>query len=280
MQSRQVRGPVIAILALAGASCGLGGEFARLQVSPSEVTLRAGESVQFAALARRSDGSAATPPDVRWSASVGTIDTSGRYTAPERVGTATVTARLGALAAVAKVEVRLPPPSNVARLEVRPREAIVQVEQPRRFTAVATNAEGKELAVEIKWGVKGIGRISPNGVFRAGEKGVATVTARVPRTDAEAAAKVTVTEAVTAAAHLEVRPRRLLLRPGSIARFEAVGYGLDMRRVPCTVVWSATGGEINPRGVYIPGSKPGRYQVTARVPGADLKATATIEIRE
>jgi hypothetical protein len=128
--------------------------------------------------------------------------------------------------------------------------------------------------------VEGAGRISANGVFQAEEKGTATVTARVPRTDAKATAEVTVTEAVTAVAHLEVRPRRVLLRPGNIARFQAVGYGLDMRRVPCTVVWSATGGDINRRGVYIPGDQPGKYQVTARIPGAGIQATAAVQIRK
>jgi hypothetical protein len=88
-----------------------------LTVAPSATTISAGTTKQFVASARMSDSSV-TSPAVTWTATGGTISSTGLYTAGGTAGTYAVKAVSGTLSASASVAVTVPapPPSGTGGL--------------------------------------------------------------------------------------------------------------------------------------------------------------------
>jgi hypothetical protein len=67
------------------------GSVTSLTIAPETLTLDIGEVYQFSVTARLSDGTTQTDPTVTWSATGGTLNSTGLYRAPRSVGTYTVT---------------------------------------------------------------------------------------------------------------------------------------------------------------------------------------------
>lgn len=253
-------------------------DYKRLEVHPSTVTVRAGSAVRFTAIATWDDGTMETPPAVRWSATGGEIDAQGKYAAGRKAGSYTVTARLGKHQATATVVVRVVLMALVRRVEVVPREARIRPGQTMAFKAVAYDREDRPVPVKVAWQVTGKGTISPAGLFKATAPGKYTVTAQVRGTPKRAVAHVTVGRRGAFVAMVQIHPPRFEMAPGQMVAFVVRAFDLQMRPVLSTVVWEATGGRITQRGIYLAGSKPGTYAVTAKDTASGLKATAQVRI--
>ena len=264
----------------AGLAMAHAGEFAKLEVHPAQATVLAGEVVRFTVVARRADGSMATPPKPRWKATGGKLFGEGSYLAGEKAGTYAVTVGWEGLAAAAEVRVVLPPLPEVARLEIKPETLKLAVGHVRQVRATAYGPDGKPARATLTWKAAGDGRISTDGLFQAIRPGAAEVVVTVRHATGEmtATAKVTGTRSAAPVTMLQIRPTRVTLVPGEPMPFGVVAYDLSMRQVPCHPVWTATGGTVSARGMYTPGETPGTYQVTASDPGSGIKATAAVTI--
>ena len=87
-------------------------------VTPLAASLSAGQTQQFTAVARdQFNQNMATQPAFSWTATAGTITTTGLYTAPQASAVATVTATAGAVTGTPP----RPPPTRPPRWSLWPR---------------------------------------------------------------------------------------------------------------------------------------------------------------
>lgn len=103
-----------AVVTIAGSS-GSTPSVSRINLTPASVTLAPNATQQFAATATMSDGSTQSSPSVTYSATGGTITTSGRYTAGGTAGTYRVIASGSGKADTSSVTISsgtTPPPSG------------------------------------------------------------------------------------------------------------------------------------------------------------------------
>ena len=99
------------------------GPLDRLVISPPDIALKEKESTTFQASGQDQYGNAVPVSGVTWSASEGTMTGAGRFTAPDKQGTYTVTAAAGGKTATAKV---YPPNYQVASIEItRPAQTLL-----------------------------------------------------------------------------------------------------------------------------------------------------------
>jgi len=164
-------------------------------ISPKSVTLAEGGKQTFTATV-----TGTTTTTVTWSATGGSINSKGSYTAPNTAGTYTVTATSKANTAVsasATVTVTAP----VVTVTISPTSASLVTGGTQQFTATVSGSSNKS----VTWSETG-GSISTGGLYTApASAGTYTVTATsVANTSKSASAAVTVTPAVSGNANLTV----------------------------------------------------------------------------
>ena len=143
-------------------SCGTGtGEFREAviaaSISPVSAALLTGAAQQFTATVTGSSNTAVT-----WSATGGTVSTSGLYTAPATAGTYSVTATSQAdttKSASATVTVTTPP---VVAVSISPVSAALLTGGTQQFTATVTGSSN----TAVTWLTTG-GTVSTNGLYTA-----------------------------------------------------------------------------------------------------------------
>lgn len=260
-----------------------------IAISPTSATLSAGGTQQFQATVTGSSNTA-----VQWqvnqmaggNSQVGTISTSGLYTAPATttILQVTVTAvaaantAVTASAAVTVNPVTTPPPITVT---VSPTSATLGAGMSQQFTATVTGTNN----TGVTWSVDGInggnttvGTVSSNGLYTApSSAGSHTVTATsVADTSKSGSAGVTV---IT----LTVSPRQATLAPLGTQQFTATVHGTGNTGV----TWSVNGvvggnnsvGTITTGGLYQAPGTPGSYTVTATsnaLPTLSANASVTV----
>jgi hypothetical protein len=148
---------------------------ARVEVTPTAVSLAPGVSQTFTALGRLRDGSV-VPIGVNWSATGGAIDAGGNYVAGDTAGNYRVTATntAGTLADTVSVTITAPPtpppppPSNeVAKVILMPWSATLAPQTSTKFAAFARTAAGDSVGVAVTFSATG-GTVTQTGLFTAG----------------------------------------------------------------------------------------------------------------
>jgi parallel beta-helix repeat protein len=138
-----------------------------LSLSPDTAILSPGAQRAFFAALRLSDGTPTTD-SIRWTASGGTIDASGLFTA----GTTTGAYRVSAVAATsgvsdsAAVDIVGPAPV-LQRVLVTPASVSLQSGATQQFLVSGVATDGSTLPVTVSWVAAG-GTISSSGLFTAG----------------------------------------------------------------------------------------------------------------
>jgi hypothetical protein len=145
------------------------GQGVEVTVQPRTAEVAAGGEVAFAAAVT---GTAAT--GVTWSVAeasgCGSVDTTGRYSAPSAAGTCHVVVTSAAdptkgATAIVTVTAPLPPPPVVA-VTVSPAPASVSACRPITFTATVTGATDRSVTWSVQEGSAG-GTITSAGVYTA-----------------------------------------------------------------------------------------------------------------
>ena len=235
-----------------------------VSISPISASMLTGGTQQFSASVSGSSNTAVT-----WSATGGSVSTSGLYTAPGSAGTFTVKATSVAdttKSASATVTVSVP----VVAVSVSPTSASIVVNATRQFTATVTGSSN----TAVTWTASG-GSISASGLYTApATTGTFTVTATsVADTTKSASASVTVTSAPVVS--VTVSPTSASILTSATQQFSATVTGSSNT----AVTWSATGGSVSASGLYTAPNTAGSFTVKATSVADNTKsASATVTV--
>jgi hypothetical protein len=228
-------------------------------LTPATASLEFGRTQQFSAVGQLSDGSSASIA-VTWSATGGTVNASGLYTAGNTVGNFRVIASsANGLADTSAVTVTSP---TITAISLTPATVSLQSGQTQQFNVSATLSNGgTQTNPAVTWNATG-GAINATGLYTAGATAgtfrvIATSTNGRADTSAVTIAALTVT-AIT------VTPASASLSPAQTQQFSASAtLSNGTTQVNPTVTWSATGGTISTGGLYTAGSTAGSFRVIA-----------------
>jgi parallel beta-helix repeat protein len=246
----------------------------RLTVSPTSVTLSPGAQQSFAAQAVSSDGSA-MPLAVDWTATGGTVDAAGKYTAGGNPGTYSIVATDpgSKLSDTAAITISATAPT-LRSVVLTPTSASLSTGGTKAFTAVGLMSDNSTLSIPIRYSATG-GTITSGGNYTAG--GTAG-TYRVVATDTSGSladtASVTISAPTPTVTAVVLTPSTVSLQAGGTQQFAASGKMSDGSSTTVSVVYAATGGSISSSGNYTAGQVAGNYRVVATQSGGSLADTA------
>lgn len=142
-------------------------DITNLVITPSSVALATSQSVQLRAKGQTMSGGT-RDVQVSWSATGGTIDASGLYTADTTVGDFDITATLDSphLTAAAKVHVR----GSLRQLVLVPAQATVGTDAEVQFAAYGLTANGDSVDVSPAFTATG-GTVTASGLYTAPHSG-------------------------------------------------------------------------------------------------------------
>lgn len=239
---------------------------AQVAISPTSTSLSSGASTTFIA-----DVTDNSDTSVNWSASLGTINQSGLYTAPtvyvDTTDTVTVTATQSSNQASAIVSIT-PLPITVT---VSPTSTSLSPGATTTFSANVLNATN----TAVNWSATE-GNITAGGVYTApivAPTSTFTITA-TSQIDSSASGTASVT---VGASTLTVSPTSTTLAGGATTTFSAAINGT----ATTSVDWSATGGTISSSGLYTAPSSgaTSTYIVTASSTlNSNLAGTSSVTV--
>jgi len=251
-------------------------------VSPATATVRAGGSLQFTATVQGT--TAGQSQSVRWTvreAGGGSVDASGRYSAPGTAGTFHVVATSAAdPSRTAEATVTVTPPISVG---VTPASASTQIRGTLSFAATVNGTSAGE-STGVTWSVQegaGGGSVDASGRYTA--PGAAGTFHVVARSIADATRSGSATITVTAPAiSVSVSPASTSVQAGGAISFTASVTG-TVSGQSTAVTWSvregAAGGSIDSGGRYTAPAGAGTFHVVATsVADPSRSATATVTV--
>ena len=250
----------------------------RMVLSPASATVTAGGVQTFTVSVVHEDGSTSVPT-VTWSATGGTITSSGVFTAGTTAGSFEVKASLvgGSLTTSAPVTV-VASTSPIVSLSVSPSSATLATGGTQLFTASATREDGSTLVPDVTWTATG-GTITAGGLYTAGATaGSFQVTASLVGGSLTSSAAVTIAGSSSPIVSIRVSPTSATLATGASQLFTASATLQDGSTLVPDVTWTATGGTITAGGLYTAGGTAGSFQVTATQKSGTLAATATVAV--
>lgn len=246
-----------------------------------DTSVQVGSRVQFSASGLTSSGGSAVPA-VTWSATGGTIDSKGNYTAGPVPGDYKVIGKKknGTTADTANIVILSAPTVTVSAFTVSPQTDILGSGQSRQFSATLTWNDAGVHPTNISW-VSAGGTITQNGLYTAGT--VAGTFLVIATCGCGAADTASVTIPASAAppvtlSQLVLSPPTVQLDPGAAQIFTVAGVWSDGATSQPGVVFTATGGSISSAGAYIAGNAPGTYNVIATQAGGGKADTSIVTI--
>ncbi len=271
-----------------------------LLVSPDTVIVEPGSDVQFVATDSAASGVLATAL-VSWSATAGTVDSTGLFHAPSATGPALVSARANngtSRSAVVSVENGVSQQiayavSTSFWIEVTPGSVTLAAGKTTQFSGAIKTSDGKSYGITPVWSATG-GTITSTGFYTApatagtykvilmrtgdsiADTATVTVTSGSSSTSAPAPAPTTPTaQQKRSTFWIETQPATVSLAPSASKQFTAVGKSLNGKTYGVMVNWRATGGTISSSGMYKAPSTNGTYRVIATRQG-DVQTDTSI----
>jgi hypothetical protein len=248
-----------------------------IDLTPATVSVAPGGSQQFAASGRMSDGSTSSV-GVTWSATGGTISSSGLFAAGQTAGTYRVIATSGTLADTSVVTVAAPPPSvTLAAVVLSPASVTLAASATQQFSAVGRMSDGSTSSVSVTWGGTG-GSVSASGLYTAGST---AGTYRVIATSGTLAdtSTVTITPPPPTLTGVVISPATVSLAGGASQQFSAAGQMSDGSTSSVAIAWNATGGTVSSTGWYTAGQTAGTFRVIATSGSFSDTAAVTVSVR-
>ncbi|HKV75110.1 MAG TPA: Ig-like domain-containing protein [Gemmatimonadales bacterium] len=243
-------------------------------LTPATATLAAGLTQQFAVSGRLSDG-ATTTPSVTWSATGGTITSSGLFTAGNTAGSFRVIAKQqgGTLADTSAVTISS---AVLTQVIVTPVSASVPSGLTQQFTASGKLSDGSTTAPAVTWTATG-GTVTTAGLYTAGNTtGAFHVIATQQGGTLADTSTITITAAVLT--QVIVTPPTASVAAGLTQQFAVSGVLSNGAATTPSVTWTATGGTISAAGLYTAGNTTGAFRVIATQQGGTLADTAAVTI--
>ncbi|MFY9194431.1 MAG: Ig-like domain-containing protein [Methanoculleus sp.] len=258
--------------------------FGMIVISPSEVTLGAGDALGFDAIAFDPFGARVLCAEVDWKVSdpcVGIIDECGTFTA-RKAGTVTVCAVGDGATGTATVTVTCADPT-LARIVITPPAITLNAGDEATLTAIAFDQYGDELpGADVIWesSDEDVGTIDSDGYFTALEEGTTTITASAGCCGIAGTATMTVTSAPTGLTDgVTITPSEVTLDISDTWEFDAIAFGSEGDIIDdAEVIWSCDDesiGEIDEDGAFR-ALAAGTVTITASVEEASGTAEVTV----
>ncbi len=233
-----------------------------------------GATQQLTAQGKMSDGSTAAVA-VTWSATGGTVSTSGLYKAGTTAGSYRVIAvqQGGTKADTSAITVTKTALSSVV---LTPATATVAAGATQQLTAQGKMSDGSTGAVAVTWSATG-GTVSTSGLYKAGTTAGSyrVIAVQQGGTKADTSA-ITVTK--TALSSVVLTPATATVAAGATQQFTAQGKLSDGSTGAVTVTYAATGGTVSTSGLYKAGTTAGTYRVIAVQQGGTKADTSAITV--
>jgi len=241
-----------------------------IEISPSAATVGAGMQQQFSVVGLQGD-STQVPVGVTWSATGGSIDAGGLYTAASTSGSYRVIAThvTTGLADTATVTV---PGASLSSITLAPGIVSLNAGQSQQFSVTGHMSDGTTASVPVTYAATG-GSVSATGAYTAGSTaGTFRVIATTQGGLADTSA-VTITVPAPTLASITLSPRSVSLGTGKTQQFSVSGKLSDGTPTSVSPTYSATGGTISTTGLYTAGTTAGTFRVIATAAGkADTSA--------
>lgn len=265
---------VIAALTASCAGVSLGGGSSTspvetIAISPNGGAVISGETQQFTATV-----SNASNPAVIWYASLGTISSTGLFTAPLVTTVKTVTVTVTSLAdtskdATATIEITPKPPSAVT-ISISPGNTALSSGFTQQFTATVSQTAN----TSVRW-ISSIGTISSTGLFTAPYT-TSTLQGTVTATSlADTSKSETATITVTPTISIAISPISATLTSGETQQFRATVSNANNT----AVTWTSSIGSVSSSGVFTAPSVTSATEATVTATSvADSTQSATAEV--
>ena len=246
-----------------------------------DTSLQVGSSAQFRVVATWSDGSSATPA-LKWSASGGSIDAAGRYTAGSTAGAYRVIAsqQNGTKADTASVTLTAAPVITVTGFTIAPQTDILAAGSTRQFSATLNWSDGESHPANISW-VSAGGTITQNGLYTAGSVAGTFLIVATCSCGAADTASVTIPQAAPPAAtltQLVLSPSAATIPKGATQQFVVTATWSDGSSTVPPVTFTPTGGTVTPSGLYTAGNTAGTYRLIVQHQGGTKADTSVITV--
>ncbi len=253
----------------------------RVALRPTQVTVSTGATAQLRAVLHFQDGDSATASggQVDWSATGGTISSTGLYTAGGTGGNFRVVASAenGSLADTSAVTVMTGPPVLVA-VELTPAIVTLLPGATRQFSAAGRRSDNSTTAVTVTYSATG-GTITSGGLYTAGNTpGNFRVIATQQGGTLADTASVVISNTPATLVRIVLTPVTVTLLPGATQLFTAVGRMSDSSSSAVAVNFVAAGGTITPAGLYTAGGATGNFLVVATLQGGTLADSSAVTI--
>jgi hypothetical protein len=252
----------------------VGGGVVVVSVAPENVTLNTGSQQLFTATVTGTANKA-----VNWSVQEqggGSIDATGRYTAPQAVGIFHVIATSVAdpsRSDISTVNVQAAP---VVAVVIAPTTADLSTGAQQQFTATVTGTDNAQVTWSVQEGALG-GSVNATGLYQAPTGSgtfhvVATSVADPSKSD-----RATVTVVAVA---ISVQPANVTRNVDETVQFTATVTGTDNAQVTWSVQEGANGGSISESGRYTAPNTAGTFHVVATsVADPSKNDIATVTVR-
>jgi hypothetical protein len=248
-------------------------------VTPGErTTVYKGATQQYTAAARLSDGTTQPNASVSWSATGGTISSTGAYKAGQTSGYFRVIARSSNGKADTS-EVTIPTTaSTIASVVVTPASASLAAGAAQQFTASAKLSNGSTQSnPSVTWSATG-GTVTSAGRFTAGSSaGNFRVIARSSNGKADTSTVAVTAGSTPTVTAVNLTPANVSLAAGAKQTFSTqVTYSNGTTQTNPSLTWTATGGSMGSGQVYTAGTSAGTYRVIASANGRADTSVVTI----
>jgi len=162
-----------------------------------------------------------------------------------------------------------------AALQISPRSVTIETNQSVQFRGRTRSWRGELITLPIAWEATG-GTIKTNGTFTSGTTGTFKVTGR-GRGWKDSSIVVVVPPAANVV-RISVTPGAATVAAGATQKFTATAYLADGSPATVGVVWTATGGDVDPAGAYTAGIVAGSFRVIATNTAGTLADTAVVTV--
>jgi hypothetical protein len=269
-----------------------------LTISPSNATLKTGETQQFTLQVKNGDN----PSNVKWGVTggIGKITSEGSFTAGDKIGSGSVTvsAKVNGIQLSASANVQVTAKEKL-KLELMIiaggnilDEITLKVREQIQLSLQVKNGEGIAPPTDVEWKVTGnLGTVNPGGLLTADDKpgrGAVLVTATVNGEKLSANIKLNVAEGETPPG--PTKKIKVIIDPGSVEllkngtqTFTVIEPTLKAGDiVQWLVVPSRIGfieGSIDNDGLFIAGQNTGKGLVVATVQSGDAAGTGKASVR-
>ena len=243
------------------------GPLDHIHVIPSYLDLPAGGSYDFDAIGHdRYDNIVPITPT--WSATIGTINALGVFTAPNTVTSGIVTASVGSIVGSAQVNVI---PANLASIVVTPSSQDVPAGGNFVFTATGYDIYGNIVSINPIWSTD-VGYMQGSTFYAQTSVGIGNVTATLGAISGQASVNII----PGPLHHIKIIPSEATVAAGNSKDFDAIGYDMFDNVVSITPVWSTNVGTINGAGTLTAQNTLGSGFVEASVGAISAQANVTV----